>query len=97
MNQDPVFNTDMESELEYATAGWKTFYSFYSRLVAQGAPVELINQMADVLNTYLSLTEKIKEIIPKLPNEERYVHDSERNLRLAAESLGSPGRTSRGE
>lgn len=94
---EPVFDTDMKSELEYAMEGYNNFMRFYERLIAQRESVELINQMGGIVNTYVTLAQQIKDITPKLTNERKFIDDTEGDLRLAAESVGSPRRTPRGD
>ena len=71
MNNEPVFQQDIDTELEYANEGWRNFYNFYDRLKAQGAPQELLAKVAEITNIYKNLTEGISTIQPCFPVEKR--------------------------
>lgn len=71
MNDDPVFQQDIDTEHEYATEGWKNFYGFYNTLIAQGAPQELLTKVIEITNIYKNLTESIAAIQPCFPVEKR--------------------------
>ena len=66
---EPISQRDMEYEEEYATQGWKLFYTFYSRLSAQGAPPELLARVAEINNLYRDVAEKVAAIKPCFPKE----------------------------
>jgi len=68
---EPVFQQDIDTELEYATEGWKNFYEFFERLKAQGAPPELLFKISEITNIYKNLTDAITAIQPCFPVEKR--------------------------
>lgn len=68
---EPIFQQDIDIELEYATAGWRNFYDFYNRLQTQGAPPELLAKVAEITNIYKTLTDGITTVQPCFPVEKR--------------------------
>lgn len=66
---DPVTRRDIMSEAEYAENGWKTFYSIFQRLSAQGAPQELLKEVAEVSDMYMNIYRKLKVVGFCFPTE----------------------------
>jgi hypothetical protein len=68
---EPVFHKDVAAEEEYALEGWKTFYIFYQRLSAQGAPSELLKQVAELSQSYQDIYRRVALMKQYFPIEGR--------------------------
>jgi len=69
--REPVFQQDIDTEHEYAMQGWKTYYTFFERLRAQGAPSDLLDKVAEITATYKDLTDQMASIQQCFPVEKR--------------------------
>lgn len=66
---EPVSKQDVERLSEDVLALWKTQYEFWQRTGAQGAPVSLQNEMAQI-NELLKLAfERLTKVTPYFPEQ----------------------------
>lgn len=59
---DPIFQSDIKSEEEFATEGWRSFYAMFFQLQHQGAPNELLERVVEINLLYQELLLKLADI-----------------------------------
>lgn len=64
---EPVIFKDIDAELEYAREGMNNFTEFYYRLLQQGAPQSLVQEMAEVAQMYKQTVDRLERILYCFP------------------------------
>lgn len=64
---ETVVLKDIEAELEFAREGMRNFTEFYYRLSYQGAPPSLVQEMAELAQTYKQIADRLERNLNCFP------------------------------